>query len=51
MVDIARVTHTYHIQNCSETASLLLVAKENALPDDRCHATLKSEWLHREIVK
>jgi len=51
MVNIARVTHRYHIQNCSETASLLLVAKENALPDDRCHATLKSEWLHREIVK
>ena len=32
--------------NCSETASLMLVAKENALPSNCCYATLKSEWLH-----
>ena len=33
-------------RNCSETASLMPVAKENALPSNRCYATLKSEWLH-----
>ena len=31
--------------NCSKTASLMLVAKENAFASNRCQATVKVEWL------
>ena len=29
-----------------KTASLMLVAKENDLPSNRCYATWNFEWLH-----
>jgi len=32
-------------QDCSKTVSFMLVAKEMIRASNRCHATLKVEWL------